>query len=36
LIRSAAKISTRKLKQVIDIGGGTLLLIFTIWPYLAG
>lgn len=36
LIRSAAKISTRKLKKVIDIGGGTLLLIFTIWPYLAG
>ncbi|QMV53960.1 LysE family translocator [Ewingella americana] len=35
LIRSAAKISTRKLKKVIDIGGGTLLLIFTIWPYLA-
>ena len=36
LIRSAAKISTRKLKQVIDIGGGSLLLVFTIWPYLAG
>jgi len=36
LIRSAAKISTRKLKKAIDIGGGTLLLIFTIWPYLAG
>ncbi|PKB90423.1 hypothetical protein A8A01_07090 [Ewingella americana] len=36
LIRSAAKISTRKLKKVIDIGGGTLLLIFTIWPYVAG
>lgn len=36
LIRSAAKISTRKLKKVIDIGGGTLLLIFTIWPCLAG
>lgn len=35
LIRSAAKISTRKLKKVIDIVGGTLLLIFTIWPYLA-
>ncbi len=35
LIRSAAKISTRKLKKVIDIGGGTLLLIFTIWPYLS-
>lgn len=36
LIHSAAKISTRRLKKVIDIGGGTLLLIFTIWPYLAG
>jgi threonine/homoserine/homoserine lactone efflux protein len=36
LIHSAAKISTRKLKKVIDIGGGTLLLIFTIWPFLAG
>jgi len=35
LIHSAAKISTRKLKKVIDIGGGTLLLIFTIWPYLS-
>ncbi|MDN5679753.1 MAG: LysE family translocator [Ewingella sp.] len=34
LIRSAAKISTRKLKKVIDIGGGSLLLVFTIWPYL--
>jgi threonine/homoserine/homoserine lactone efflux protein len=35
LIHSAAKISTRKLKKVIDIGGGTLLLIFTIWPFLS-
>lgn len=35
LVRSAAKISTRKLKKVIDIGGGALLLVFTIWPYLS-
>jgi len=35
LNRSAAKSSTRTLKKVIDIGGGTLLLIFTIWPYLS-
>jgi len=35
LIHSAAKISTRRLKKVIDICGGTLLLIFTIWPYLS-
>lgn len=35
LIRSAANISTQKLKRVIDIGGGALLLIFTLWPYFA-
>jgi len=33
LIRSATRISTQKLKKIIDIGGGSLLLIFTLWPY---